>query len=72
MVMLEWIVISLVGGMLICIILLKLFVWFFNGLVNLLFCVFSVLIECNDEIIFDDIYVVMDVGVEVGVLDKGE
>ncbi|ELJ8548229.1 HlyC/CorC family transporter [Vibrio cholerae] len=72
MAMPERIATSLVGGMLICITLLKPFVWFFNGLANLLFRVLSVPTERNDEITSDDIYAVMDAGAEAGVLDKGE
>lgn len=72
MAMPERIATSLVGGMLICITLLKPFVWFFNGLANLLFRALSVPTERNDEITSDDIYAVMDAGAEAGVLDKGE
>ncbi|MBE3669686.1 hypothetical protein BOO25_12185 [Vibrio navarrensis] len=72
MVMPEKIAMTLVRPMLICISLLKPFVWFFNGLANTIFRIFSVPAERNDDITSDDIYAVMDAGAEAGVLDRGE
>lgn len=72
MVMPEKIAMTLVRPMLICISLLKPFVWIFNGLANTIFRIFSVPAERNDDITSDDIYAVMDAGAEAGVLDRGE
>ncbi|WP_039434765.1 hemolysin family protein [Vibrio navarrensis] len=72
MVMPEKIAMTLVRPMLICISLLKPFVWIFNGLANTIFRLFSVPAERNDDITSDDIYAVMDAGAEAGVLDRGE
>ncbi|HAS6346506.1 TPA: DUF21 domain-containing protein [Vibrio vulnificus] len=68
----EKIAMTLVGPMLVCITILKPFIFVFNGLANLIFQLLSIPAERNDDITSDDIYAVMDAGAEAGVLDRGE
>ncbi|ABV86234.1 hemolysin family protein [Shewanella pealeana] len=68
----EKVAMTFVGPMMVCIVLLKPLVWFFNGAANLVFRVFQVQTARNDAVTSDDIYAVMDAGAEAGVLDKGD
>lgn len=68
----EKVAMMFVGPMMVCIVVLKPLVWFFNGLANLFFRLFQIQTSRNDEVTSDDIYAVMDAGAEAGVLDKGE
>ena len=68
----EKVALVLVGPMLICIVLLKPFVWLFNMLADGIMNLLKVPTVRNDEITSDDIYAVMDAGAEAGVLDKDE
>lgn len=72
MIVLEVVVLCIINLMCFCLYVCILLVWFFNGLVNIIFCIFKLLMVCKDDIIFDDIYVVVEVGVLVGVLCKQE
>ncbi|UCX06146.1 MULTISPECIES: hemolysin family protein [Shewanella] len=72
MVMPEKVAVTLVAPMLLCITLLKPFVWLFNGLANGLFKLLQIPMIRNDQITHDDIYAIMSAGTEAGVLDKGE
>ncbi|WP_028765895.1 hemolysin family protein [Shewanella fidelis] len=68
----EKVAMTFVGPMMVCILVLKPLVWFFNGSANLVFRVFQVQTARNDAVTSDDIYAVMDAGAEAGVLDKGD
>ncbi|NJI84527.1 hemolysin family protein [Shewanella sp. Iso12] len=68
----EKVAVNLVNSMLICITLLRPFVWIFNGMANGIFKLLQIPTARNDEITPDDIYAIMDAGAEAGVLDKGE
>ncbi|GIU12037.1 membrane protein [Shewanella sp. MBTL60-112-B2] len=68
----EKVAMTFVGPMMVCIVVLKPLVWFFNGSANLVFRVFQVQTARNDAVTSDDIYAVMDAGAEAGVLDKGD
>ncbi|MBO2588433.1 hemolysin family protein [Shewanella algae] len=68
----EKVAVNLVNPMLICITLLRPFVWIFNGMANGIFKLLQIPTARNDEITPDDIYAIMDAGAEAGVLDKGE
>lgn len=68
MIMLEVVVVNVVFIMCWVIFVLMLFVVFFNGIINLILCVFKVLVEWEDIVIIEDIVVMMDVGVEYGSL----
>ncbi|MGG7093366.1 hemolysin family protein [Shewanella indica] len=68
----EKVAVNLVNPMLICIALLRPFVWVFNGMANGIFKLLQIPTARNDEITPDDIYAIMDAGAEAGVLDKGE
>ncbi|KFZ36102.1 membrane protein [Shewanella mangrovi] len=72
MVMPERIAVNLVGPMLVCIKLLRPFVWAFNSLASGVMKLLHVPMVRNDEITSDDIYAIMDAGAEAGVLDKEE
>lgn len=72
MVMPEKVAVTLVAPMIVCITLLKPFVWLFNGLANGLFKLLQIPMIRNDQITHDDIYAIMSAGTEAGVLDKGE
>ena len=72
MAMPENVALVIVGPMIICITLLKPFVWFFNGLANSVFKLLHIPTARNDAITEDDIYAVMDAGAEAGVLDPHE
>ena len=68
----EKVAMTFVGPMMVCIVVLKPLVWFFNGSANFVFRVFQVQTARNDAVTSDDIYAVMDAGAEAGVLDKGD
>lgn len=68
----ETVAMTFVNPMMVCIVILKPLVLFFNGLANLVFKIFQVQTARNDAVTSDDIYAVMDAGAEAGVLDKGE
>lgn len=72
MAMPERVAVTLVGGMTLCITILRPLVWLFNGLATGIFRLLQIQTIRNDEITSDDIYAVMDAGAEAGVLDKGE
>ena len=72
MVMPEKVAVNFVSAMMMCIKLLKPFVWLFNGLANSLFKLLRISMIRNDQITHDDIYAIMNAGTEAGVLDKGE
>ncbi|MDP5147628.1 hemolysin family protein [Shewanella sp. ULN5] len=72
MVMPEKVAVNFVSAMMLCIKLLKPFVWLFNGLANSLFKLLRISMIRNDQITHDDIYAIMNAGTEAGVLDKGE
>jgi CBS domain containing-hemolysin-like protein len=56
----------------VCITVLKPFVWIFNGLANAIFKLLQVPTARNDQITHDDIYAMMSAGTEAGMMDKGE
>lgn len=62
----------IVRPMLFLIAVLKPFVWFYNGLCNLIFSLFRVSIKRNDEITSADIMAMVDEGAESGVLQRHE
>ncbi|MCG9729859.1 hemolysin family protein [Shewanella sp. Isolate13] len=68
----EKVAMTFVGPMMVCIVVLKPLVWFFNGLANFVFRVLQIQTARNDAVTSDDIYAVMDAGAEAGVLDKGD
>lgn len=68
----EKVAMVLVGPMLVCITLLKPFVWLFNMLADGIMKLLSLPTVRNDEVTIDDMYAVMDAGAEAGVLDKDE
>ncbi len=72
MAMPETVALAVVGPMSVCLVVLRPFVWFFNGMANMIFKCFKIPTARNDEITEDDIYAVMNAGAEAGVLDKGE
>ncbi|MFQ6372456.1 hemolysin family protein [Shewanella sp. YIC-542] len=72
MAMPEKVALTLVGPMIVCIKLLRPFVWLFNGLANFVFRGLRIPTVRNDEVTSDDIYAIMDAGAEAGVLDKEE
>lgn len=72
MIVFEIVVLCIINLMCFCLLVFCLLVWLFNGMVNMIFCIFKLLMVWKDDIIFDDIYVVVEVGVLVGVLCKQE
>lgn len=68
----EQIAIRVVSPMLLLIMLLKPFVWLFNGLANLFFSLFNVPTMRKDDITPDDIMAMMDAGAQAGVLQEHE
>lgn len=68
----EKIAIRIVSPMLFLIVLLKPFVWLFNGLANLFFSLFNVPTMRKDDITPDDIIAMMDAGAQAGVLQEHE
>ncbi|WP_110459060.1 hemolysin family protein [Shewanella algidipiscicola] len=68
----ERVAVALVGPMMLCIVLLRPLVWFFNGLATFVFRILQIQTVRNDQVTSDDIYAVMAAGTEAGVLDKGE
>lgn len=68
----EKIAVKIVQPMLLLIVLLKPFVWLFNGLANLFFSLFNVPTMRKDDITPDDIMAMMDAGAQAGVLQQHE
>lgn len=68
----EKIAIRIVSPMLFLIILLKPFVWLFNGLANVFFSLFNVPTMRKDDITPDDIMAMMDAGAQAGILQEHE
>lgn len=68
----EKIAIRIVAPMLFLIVLLKPFVWLFNGLANIFFSLFNVPTMRKDDITPDDIMAMMDAGAQAGVLQEHE
>lgn len=68
----EKIAIRIVAPMLFLILLLKPFVWLFNGLANIFFSLFNVPTMRKDDITPDDIMAMMDAGAQAGVLQEHE
>ncbi|WP_369309038.1 hemolysin family protein [Providencia rettgeri] len=68
----EAIAIRIVNPMRFCLVVLSPFVWFFNGLANLIFKLFKLPISRNEDITSDDIFAVVEAGAVAGVLRKQE
>ncbi|MGX9462224.1 hemolysin family protein [Shewanella sp. A14] len=72
MVIPEQVAVTFVMPIILCIKVLKPFVWIFNGLANAIFKLLQVPTARNDQVTHDDIYAMMSAGTEAGVIDKGE
>lgn len=70
MIALEVVVLRIINSMRFCLYVCISLVWFFNGLANIIFRIFKLLMVRKDDIIFDDIYAVVEVGALAGVLRK--
>lgn len=68
----EYIAVRVVKPMLFLIMLLKPFVWLFNGLANVIFSLFKVPTMRKDDITPDDIIAMMEAGAQAGVLQQHE
>lgn len=68
----EAIAVKIINPMRLCLIILKPVVWLFNGLANLIFSLFKIPMERNDDITSDDIHAVVQAGAMAGVLRKQE
>ncbi|MGI5309549.1 hemolysin family protein [Rheinheimera sp. WS51] len=68
----EYIAVRVVKPMLFLIMLLKPFVWLFNGLANVIFSLFNVPTMRKDDITPDDIIAMMEAGAQAGVLQQHE
>jgi CBS domain containing-hemolysin-like protein len=68
----EYIAVRVVNPMLFLIMLLKPFVWLFNGLANVIFSLFKVPTMRKDDITPDDIIAMMEAGAQAGVLQQHE
>lgn len=68
----EQIALRIVSPMLLLILVLRPFVWLFNGLANLFFSLFKVPTMRKDDITPDDIMAMMDAGAQAGVLQEHE
>lgn len=68
----EKIALRIVKPMQLLIVILKPFVWLFNGLANLFFSLFNVPTMRKDDITPDDIMAMMDAGAQAGVLQEQE
>ncbi|EMI5490035.1 HlyC/CorC family transporter [Providencia stuartii] len=68
----EAIAVHIVNPMRFCLAVLSPFVWFFNGLANLIFKIFKLPTARNEDITSDDIFAVVEAGAVAGVLRKQE
>ena len=68
----ERVAVRVVRPMMLMIFLLKPFVWFFDGLANLLFKLFKIPTVRQEQLTSEDIYAVMDAGAQAGVLKQQE
>jgi CBS domain containing-hemolysin-like protein len=68
----EQIALRIVSPMLLLVMLLRPFVWLFNGLANLFFSLFKVPTMRRDDITPDDILAMMEAGAQAGVLQQHE
>ncbi|EJI85712.1 hypothetical protein AEST_14500 [Alishewanella aestuarii B11] len=68
----EQIALRIVSPMLLLVMLLRPFVWLFNGLANLFFSLFKVPTMRKDDITPDDILAMMETGAQAGVLQQHE
>ncbi|EHR42062.1 hemolysin family protein [Alishewanella jeotgali] len=68
----EQIALRIVSPMLMLLVILRPFVWLFNGLANLIFSLFKVPTMRKDDITPDDIMAMMDAGAQAGVLQEHE
>mgnify|MGYP005840760591 FL=1 len=68
----EQIALRIVSPMLLLVMLLRPFVWLFNGLANLVFSLFKVPTMRKDDITPDDILAMMEAGAQAGVLQQHE
>lgn len=68
----ERVAVRVVRPMMLLIFLLKPFVWFFDGLANLLFKLFKIPTVRQEQLTSEDIYAVMDAGAQAGVLKQQE
>ncbi|MFN3711281.1 MAG: hemolysin family protein [Alishewanella aestuarii] len=68
----EQIALRIVSPMLLLVMLLRPFVWLFNGLANLFFSLFKVPTMRKDDITPDDILAMMEAGAQAGVLQQHE
>lgn len=68
----EQIALRIVSPMLLLVMLLRPFVWLFNGLANLFFSLFKVPTLRKDDITPDDILAMMEAGAQAGVLQQHE
>jgi len=72
MVMPEQIAIHVVKPIQICVLMLKPFVWAFNGLANMVFSLLRLPAARVDEVTIEDIVALANAGAQAGVLAKGE
>jgi CBS domain containing-hemolysin-like protein len=68
----ERVAVRVVRPMMLLIFLLKPFVWFFDGLANLLFKLLKIPTVRQEQLTSEDIYAVMDAGAQAGVLKQQE
>lgn len=68
----ELISIRIIKPMRFCIMIFSPIVWFFDSLANLIFHIFKVPTERNDDVTSEDIYALVEAGVMAGVLKKEE
>jgi len=68
----ETVAVRIINPMRFSIMLFRPLVWFFNGAANLIFRMFKLPLERNDDITSDDVYAVFEAGALAGVLRKQE
>ena len=68
----ERVAVRVVRPMMLLIFLLKPFVWFFDGLANLLFKLLKIPTVRQEQLTAEDVYAVMDAGAQAGVLKQQE
>ncbi|MGV3344764.1 hemolysin family protein [Enterobacteriaceae bacterium LUAb1] len=68
----EAIALRIINPMRFCLMLFHPLVWFFNGMADMIFRLFKIPMERNDDITSDDIYAVVEAGALAGVLRKQE
>lgn len=68
----EMISIRIIKPMRFCILIFSPIVWFFDSLANLIFHIFKIPTERNDDVTSEDIYALVEAGVMAGVLKKEE